>query len=74
MSSVSCIYGLGRPEDFEKSHIVLKRGQEYGRDNLLRKLVSVYYERNDISFTRGMFRVRGDIVDVYPAYLKQEVV
>ncbi len=72
VSSVSCIYGLGRPEDFEKSHIVLKRGQEYGRDNLLRKLVSVYYERNDISFTRGMFRVRGDIVDVYPAYLKQE--
>jgi len=72
VSSVSCIYGLGRPEDFEKSHIVLKPGQEYGRDNLLRKLVSVYYERNDISFTRGMFRVRGDIVDVYPAYLKQE--
>ncbi len=72
VSSVSCIYGLGRPEDFEKSHLVLKTGQEYVREDLLRKLVAVYYERNDIGFTRGMFRVRGDILDIYPAYLKQE--
>ena len=72
VSSVSCIYGLGRPEDFEKSHIVLKAGMETGRDDLLRKLVAVYYERNDIAFERGMFRVKGDIVDIYPAYLKQE--
>ncbi len=72
VSSVSCIYGLGRPEDFEKSHLVLKQGQEYIREDLLRKLVEVYYERNDIGFTRGMFRVRGDILDIYPAYLKQE--
>ena len=68
VSSVSCIYGLGRPEDFEKSHIVLKAGMETGRDDLLRKLVAVYYERNDIAFERGMFRVKGDIVDIYPAY------
>lgn len=72
VSSVSCIYGLGRPENFEKHHIVLKRGQEPGRDNLLRKLIAVHYERNDFSFLRGMFRVKGDIVDIYPAYLKQE--
>lgn len=72
VSSVSCIYGLGRPENFEKYHIVLKVGQEPGRDNLLRKLIAVHYERNDLSFLRGMFRVKGDIVDIYPAYLKQE--
>ncbi|HPR38864.1 MAG TPA: excinuclease ABC subunit UvrB [Spirochaetota bacterium] len=72
VSSVSCIYGLGRPENFEKAHLVLKTGQDFGRDILLRKLVAVHYERNDIAFTRGMFRVKGDIVDIYPAYLKQE--
>lgn len=72
VSSVSCIYGLGRPENFERAHLVLKTGQDFGRDELLRKLVGVHYERNDIAFSRGMFRVKGDIVDVYPAYLKQE--
>ncbi len=72
VSSVSCIYGLGRPENFEKSHIVIRKGQEMGRDDLLRKLIAVHYERNDIAFTRGMFKVKGDIVDIYPAYLKQE--
>ncbi len=72
VSSVSCIYGLGNPENFEKAHLVLKVGVDYGRDNLLRKLVAIYYERNDISFERGNFRVRGDIVDIYPAYSKQE--
>jgi len=72
VSSVSCIYGLGRPENFEKSHIVIRRGREVGRDSLLRKLITVHYERNDTAFNRGMFRVKGDIVDIYPAYLKQE--
>lgn len=72
VSSVSCIYGLGKPENFEKSHIVIKPGQEVGRDILLRKLIAIQYERNDIAFTRGMFKVKGDIVDIYPAYLKQE--
>ncbi len=72
VSSVSCIYGLGRPENFEKSHIVIRKGQEMGRDDLLKKLIAVHYERNDIAFTRGMFKVKGDIVDIYPAYLKQE--
>jgi len=72
VSSVSCIYGLGKPENFEKSHIVIRTGQEVERDSLLRKLIAVHYERNDISFTRGMFKVKGDIVDIYPAYLKNE--
>lgn len=71
VSSVSCIYGLGSPENFEKMHIRLQTGAEYDRDELLRKLVSIYYERNDISFLRGTFRVRGDTVDVYPAYFHQ---
>lgn len=72
VSSVSCIYGLGSPENFEQAHMRLKVGDEYGRDELIRKLVSIYYERNDISFVRGTFRVRGDVVEVYPAYLYQE--
>jgi len=72
VSSVSCIYGLGRPENFEKAHLVLKTGQDFGRDELLRKLVAVHYDRNDVAFGRGEFRVKGDIVDIYPAYLKQE--
>jgi excinuclease ABC subunit B len=72
VSSVSCIYGLGKPENFEKSHIVIRKGQEVGRDSLLRKLIAVHYDRNDIAFTRGMFKVKGDIVDIYPAYLKNE--
>ena len=74
VSSVSCIYGLGKPENFEKSHIVIKPGQEVGRDTLLRKLIAIQYERNDIAFTRGMFKVKGDIVDIYPAYLKHEAI
>jgi len=72
VSSVSCIYGLGRPENFERSHIVIRKGQEIGRDSLLRKLIAIHYDRNDIAFTRGMFKVKGDIIDIYPAYLKQE--
>ncbi len=72
VSSVSCIYGLGTPGDFEKRHIRLRAGDEFDRDELLRKLVGIYYERNSISFTRGTFRVRGDTVDIYPAYLQHE--
>ena len=72
VSSVSCIYGLGTPADFEKHHIRLKKGEHLERDELLRKLVGIRYERNDMSFIRGTFRVRGDIVDIYPAYLQHE--
>jgi len=72
VSSVSCIYGLGSPGEFERFHIRIRRGDQLDRDELLRKLVSIHYERNDMSFVRGTFRVRGDTVEVYPAYLKQE--
>ncbi|HNW27580.1 MAG TPA: excinuclease ABC subunit UvrB [Spirochaetota bacterium] len=72
VSSVSCIYGLGTPEDFDRSHIRLHVGDEMERDDLLRRLVSIYYERNNISFIRGTFRARGDVVEVFPAYLQRE--
>ncbi len=72
VASVSCIYGLGTPADFEKRHIRLKVGDTRDRDEFLRELVAIYYERNDIAFQRGTFRVRGDIVEVYPAYAHQD--
>ena len=73
VSSVSCIYGLGRPDDFERLHIRLRVGESMDRDALLRKLVAIHYERNNISFLRGNFRVRGDVVDVFPAYLQDSL-
>ncbi len=72
VSSVSCIYGLGTPDDFERSHIRLRVGDALDRDDLLRRLVAIHYERNDTSFTRGTFRARGDTVEIYPAYLQRE--
>ncbi len=68
VSSVSCIYGLGEPEDFEKMMITLRVGANMERDELLRRLVDIRYERNDIAFERNMFRVRGDTVELWPAY------
>ncbi|HOM86929.1 MAG TPA: excinuclease ABC subunit UvrB [Spirochaetota bacterium] len=70
VSSVSCIYGIGNPESFEKNHIRLATGHEVDRQQLLMKLVSIHYDRNDIAFTRGTFRVRGDTVEVFPANLQ----
>ena len=70
VSSVSCIYGLGEPEDFAKMMISLRTGMTFDRDELLRRLVEDRYERNDIAFERNMFRVRGDTVEIYPAYYK----
>ncbi len=67
VASVSCIYGLGDPEDYEAMVIALELGQRIERDDLLRRLVDLQYERNDIDFGRGRFRVRGDCVDVQPA-------
>ena len=74
VSSVSCIYGLGTPAEFEKRHIRLKVGDIKERDDLLRSLISIYYERNDISFIRGNFRVRGDVVEIFPAYSQGEAI
>lgn len=68
VSSVSCIYGLGDPIDYAAMVVSLRPGQTYNRDELLRRLVDIRYERNDIAFERNTFRVRGDTVEVYPAY------
>ena len=70
VSSVSCIYGLGEPDDFEKMMVSLRVGDDMGRDALLHRLVDIRYERNDIAFERNMFRVRGDTVELWPAYWK----
>ena len=70
VSSVSCIYGLGEPEDFASMMVSLRVGMEIPIPELLKRLVSIRYERNDIAFERNMFRVRGDTVEVWPAYWK----
>ena len=74
VASVSCIYGLGEPEDFQKMMISLRPGQIMERDELLARLVEDRYERNDVAFGRNMFRVRGDTVELYPAYYKDKAV
>ena len=71
VASVSCIYGLGSPQEFNAMRIGLRRGEELGRDVFLERLVDNIYERNDVELKRGRFRVRGDVVDVMPAYLEQ---
>src|SRR5215468_3929139 len=68
VASVSCIYGLGNPESYFDMLIMLERGDHIERDALLRKLVDMQYQRSDYDFSRGTFRVRGDVVEVYPAY------
>ncbi len=68
VSSVSCIYGLGTPQSYLDRSVVLKLGEEIDRDQFLRLLVDIQYSRNDVAFTRGTFRVKGDTVDIIPAY------
>jgi len=74
IASVSCIYGLGDPEDFENSMIVVSEGEEMDRDVFLASLVELLFERNDIAFERSQFRVRGDVVEVRPAYLDETAI
>ena len=74
VSSVSCIYGLGEPDDFAKLMISLRPGQTIERDELLRRLIEDRYERNDIAFERNRFRVRGDTVEIYPAYYRDRAI
>ncbi|MCI2056167.1 MAG: excinuclease ABC subunit UvrB [Oscillibacter sp.] len=74
VSSVSCIYGLGEPEDFAGMAVSLRPGTEFKRDLLLKKLVESRYERNDVAFERNAFRVRGDTVEIYPAYYKDRAI
>jgi excinuclease ABC subunit B len=73
VASVSCIYGLGSPEDYFEMMALVSVGGELGRDELLRKLVDMQYDRNDVEFVRGRFRVRGDTVEVFPGYTEDAV-
>ena len=74
VSSVSCIYGLGEPEDFAKMMVSLRVGQVIKIEEMLKRLVAIRYERNDIAFERNMFRVRGDTVEIWPAYWKDTAI
>ena len=69
IATVSCIYGLGSPEDFKKMMIPLRKGLSMTRESLAEKMIGIHYSRNDTAFERGVFRVRGDVIDIYPAYL-----
>lgn len=74
VASVSCIYGIGSAESYHGLSIDIARGAEFGRDELLRRLVDIQYSRNDVDFHRGTFRVRGDVVEIFPAYEEAEAV
>jgi len=74
VASVSCIFGLGAPEDYLAMRVDLECGAEIGRDKLLHDLIAMHYERNDLDFHRGVFRVRGDRVEIFPAYEEDEAV
>lgn len=74
IASVSCIYGLGSPEEYREMVVSLRTGMEIDRNALLHKLVDIQYERNDIAFTRGTFRVRGDVVEIFPASRDEQCV
>ena len=74
VASVSCIYGLGEPEDFEKMMVPIRVGLEIPRDEMKKRLIEIRYERNDIAFERNMIRVRGDTVEVWPAYYKDSAI
>lgn len=69
VATVSCIYGLGSPDDFRKMMVPLRKGLEISRESLAERMIDIRYSRNDTSFERGVFRVRGDVIDIYPAYL-----
>ena len=70
VASVSCIYGLGSPKDYQELVLKISKNEIIKRDNILRRLVNIHYERNDIDFYRGCFRVRGDVVEIFPSYLE----
>ena len=74
VASVSCIYTLGDPLEYQNLLVSVRAGQQMNRDELIRKLVSISYERNDVNFVRGKFRVRGDIVEIFPASSKEHAI
>ena len=73
VASVSCIYGLGSPSEYEKQRVVIRAGKEFNREKLIEKLVNIRYERNEYDFSNGVFRVKGDTVEIYPAYQNKAV-
>src|SRR3990172_8641310 len=73
VASVSCIYGLGRPEDYKEVMLLIRKGERRSREEIFRRLVDIQYERNDIDFTRVRFRVRGDVIEIHPAYEERGV-
>jgi excinuclease ABC subunit B len=74
IASVSAIYGIGAPHEYAQQTIILKQGEEIPQKKLMRKLIDIYYERNDYDFTRGTFRVRGDVIEIIPAYQIEEAI
>lgn len=74
VASVSCIYGLGSPTEYRDLVLSLRKGQERSRDSILRKLVEIRYDRNDMNFVRGKFRVRGDVIEVFPANRSEQAI
>jgi len=73
VASVSCIYGLGSPSEYEKQRVVVRTGKDFNREGLIEKLVNIRYERNEYDFSNGVFRVKGDTVEIYPAYQDRAV-
>ncbi|NOZ63936.1 MAG: excinuclease ABC subunit UvrB [Caldiserica bacterium] len=73
VASVSCIYGLGSPEEWEEITLKVEKGREYRRNPILERLIQMQYERNDYEFRRGVFRIRGDILDIFPAYEEKAI-
>lgn len=73
VASVSCIYGLGSPEDYAGLLVLLERGESVNRDDVLKKLVDIHYSRNDIDFSRGRLRVRGEVIEIFPAYEEEAI-
>jgi excinuclease ABC subunit B len=73
VASVSCIYGLGDPQEYKRSLVIINKGEKYQLRDIMRKLVDIYYDRNDINFMRGKFRVRGDVLEIFPAYNEHAV-
>ncbi len=74
VASVSCIYGIGAPEQYAEQILFLRKGEELPRKKLMRKLIDIYYVRNDLDFSRGTFRARGDVIEIIPAYQYEEAV
>jgi len=73
VASVSCIYGLGSPEEYKEMLVFLEKGKMGSRDKIIEKLINIYYERNDIEFKRGTFRVRGEVLEIFPAYKNKAI-